>query len=66
MTRGELAARQVIACQESLEPAACVFIEHEEGCEGEICTCSGTAWFKSLSLLVAVNADLAAEAYWLN
>lgn len=65
MTRGELATRQAVACQLLLEPAAFLAIDHEPDCAGETCCCDGTAWFRGLTMIVGVTADLTGEAYWL-
>ena len=65
MTSAELAARQVMACNVTSEPVEFMAIDHDDACQGPTCTCNGTAWFKSLRMIVGVTGDLDAEAYWL-
>ncbi len=65
MTREELATRQTVACQVLLEPAAFARIDHEAACDENPCGCDGTAWFRGLTMVVGVDADLMWEAHWL-
>lgn len=65
MTRGEVAARQAVACNEILEPASLLAIDHEDSCGGDLCSCNGTAWFRGLTMIVGVDSDHVAEAFWL-